>query len=131
MTYGVCHAPLENKVRCFLKFNHTKYYFLKPIIHFLYFMCLHVPSRSVYPHHEFTVGNHVIFYSYIRTEPIRIFVIISLILNEFSYGKAQIPHGFLYQPLSKSRCYGRCIFPRNLEQRLKVFARGCVEKYSA
>ena len=78
-----------------------------------------------------TVGNHVIFYSYIRTEPVRIFVIISLILNEFSYGKAQIPHGFLYQPLSKSCCYGRCIFPHNLEQRLSVFARGCVEKYSA
>ena len=78
-----------------------------------------------------TVGNHVIFYSYIRTEPVRIFVMISLILDEFSYGKAQIPHGFLYQPLSKSCCYGRCIFPHNLEQRLKVFARGCVEKYSA
>ena len=43
---------------------------------------------------KYTVGNHVIFYTYIRTERERIFVIISLILNEFSYGKAQIPHRF-------------------------------------
>ena len=44
---------------------------------------------------SYTVGNHVIFYTYIRTERVRILVIISLILNEFSYGKAQIPHRFL------------------------------------
>ena len=31
-----------------------------------------------------TVGNHLIFRTYIRTERIRIFVTISLILNEFS-----------------------------------------------
>ena len=43
----------------------------------------------------YTVGNHVIFYTYIRTGRIRTFVIISLMLNEFSYGKAQIPDRFL------------------------------------
>ena len=36
----------------------------------------------------------MIFYIYFRTEQVRIFVIISLILNAFSYGKAQIPHRF-------------------------------------
>ena len=41
-----------------------------------------------------TVGNHVTVYTYIRTERVSIFVIISLMLNEFSYGKAQIPHRF-------------------------------------
>ena len=41
------------------------------------------------------VENQVIFYTYIRTELIRIFDIISVILNEFSYGKAEIPHRFL------------------------------------
>ena len=41
-----------------------------------------------------TVGNHVTFYTYIRTERVSIFVIISLMLNEFSYRKAQIPHRF-------------------------------------
>ena len=41
-----------------------------------------------------TGGNHVTFYTYIRTERVSIFVIISLMLNEFSYGKAQIPHRF-------------------------------------
>ena len=39
-------------------------------------------------------GNHVIFYTYIQTEWIRI-LIIYLILNEFSYGKAQLSHRFL------------------------------------
>lgn len=32
------------------------------------------------------------FYTYIPTEQIRILIIISLTLNEFSHGKAQIPH---------------------------------------
>ena len=41
-----------------------------------------------------TVGNHVTFYTYIRTERVSIFVIICLMLNEFSYRKAQIPHRF-------------------------------------
>ena len=44
---------------------------------------------------EFVAGNHEIFYIYIRTERVRTFFIISLILNEFSYGEAQIPHRFL------------------------------------
>ena len=40
----------------------------------------------------FTVGNHMIFCTYIQAERVRMFVIISLILNEFSYGKAQTHH---------------------------------------
>ena len=80
---------------------------------------------------KFTVGNHVIFYTYIRTERVRIFVIISLMLNEFSYGKAQIPHRFCSKLLSKSFFHARCSFPHILEQRHSVFARGCVENYSA
>ena len=78
-----------------------------------------------------TVGNHVIFYTYIRTERVRTFVIIYLILNAFSYGKAQIPHSFCSKPLSKRCFHARCSFPYNLEQRQNVFARGCVENYSA
>ena len=77
----------------------------------------------------------MIFYTYIRTERVRIFVIISLIislmLNEFSYGKAQIPHRFCSKPLSKRFFHARCSFPHILEQRHSVFARGCVENYSA
>ena len=78
-----------------------------------------------------TVGNYVVFYTYIRTERIRKFVIISLILNAFSYGKAQIPHRFSSKPLSMRCFHARCSFPHNLEQRQNVFARGCVENYSA
>ena len=77
------------------------------------------------------VGNHVIFYTYIRTERVRTFVIISLILNAFSYGKAQIPHRFYGKPLSMRCFHARCSFPHNLEQRQNVFARGCVENHSA
>ena len=44
---------------------------------------------------DYTVGNHVIFYTCSQTKRIRIFVIISLMLNEFSYSKVQIPHGFV------------------------------------
>ena len=71
-------------------------------------------------------------YTYIRTERVKIFVIISLMLNEFSYGKAQIPHRFCSRPLFK-RCFqARSCFPHNLEQRRSVFARGWrVETYSA
>ena len=36
----------------------------------------------------------MIFYTYVCIEQIRILVIISLILNKFSNGKAQIPHFF-------------------------------------
>ena len=38
------------------------------------------------------IGESRNFYTYIRTEQIRIFVIISSILNDFSCGKAQILH---------------------------------------
>ena len=78
-----------------------------------------------------TVGNHVIFYTYIWIKWIRIFIIISLMHNGFSYGKAQIPHRFCSMPLFKSCLHGCGIFPHNLEQRHKVFARDCVENYSA
>ena len=47
----------------------------------------------------------MIFYTYIQIEWIRIFVIISLILNEFSYGKEQIADtsSFLYARLKNGR----------------------------
>ena len=77
------------------------------------------------------MGNHVIFYAYIRTGRIRAFVIISLILNAFSYRKAQIPHRFCSKPLSMRCFHAHCSFPHTLEQRQNVFARGCVENYSA
>ena len=47
------------------------------------------------------------------------------------YGKAQIPHRFCSKPLSMRCFHARCSFPHNLEQRQNVFARGCVENYSA
>ena len=37
----------------------------------------------------------MIFYTYIPTNSVSIFISIYLILNEFSYGKAQIPHRLL------------------------------------
>ena len=67
----------------------------------------------------------MIFYTYIRKELVRIFII-SLILNEISYGKRQIPHHYL-----RVVSIHAVSFPHNLEQRLKVFARGCVENCSA
>ena len=73
----------------------------------------------------------MVFYTYIRAERIRKFVIISLILNAFSYGKGQIPHRFCSKPLPMRCFHARCSFPHNLEQRQNVFARGCVENYSA
>ena len=58
------------------------------------FVCLLLQKEKyLVPCH--TVGNHVTFYTYIRTERVSIFVIISLMLNEFSYRKVQIPHRFL------------------------------------
>ena len=38
------------------------------------------------------LGNHVIFYTYIWTERVGVFVVISSVLDGFSYGKAQILH---------------------------------------
>ena len=60
----------------------------------------------------------VIFYTYIWTERLRIFIITALILSEFSYGKAQI--AFCSKLLSNSWFHGCCIFPHNLKQRQKV-----------
>ena len=76
-------------------------------------------------------GNHMIFYTYIRTERVKIFVIISLMLSGFSYGKAQIPHRFCSKPLSQRLFHALCRFPHNLEQRQNVFARGFVENYNS
>ena len=70
-------------------------------------------------HQQVTVGNHVTFCTYLRTERVRKLIIVSLILNEFSCGKMQV---------LKSRFQARCIFPHKLEQRMKVFARAYVEK---
>ena len=50
----------------------------------------------------------MIFYTYIRTEGVRIFVIISLIQNEFSYGKSQIPH--CSKPLSRTLYFSTVFF---------------------
>ena len=36
-----------------------------------------------------------IFYNYSRTELIRIYINVSVIFNEFSYGNGQIPHPLL------------------------------------
>ena len=55
----------------------------------IFFACLVFAQRI-----QSTLGRHMIFYTYIRTELIRIFVIISLLFNEFSYSKVQIPHRF-------------------------------------
>ena len=53
-------------------------------------------SLKVYPFILSTVGNHVLFQTYIRTERRRIFVSISLKHNEFLYGKAQMPRRFFF-----------------------------------
>ena len=71
------------------------------------------------------------FSTYIRTERVRKLIIISLILNEFSSGEVQIPCRFCSLSLDKSRFHERCIFPHKFEQCMKVFARACVDKYSA
>ena len=72
-----------------------------------------------------------LFCTCIQTEGVRKLFITYLILNEFSYGKMQIPCLHKQQFNIKVTYVMRCIFLHNLEQRLKVFARGCVEKYSA
>ena len=71
------------------------------------------------------------FCAYIQTEQVRKLIIISLILNEFSRGKAQIHvlcH-FSSKPFGNSGFHARCIFPHKLEQCMEVFAQACVEKY--
>ena len=72
----------------------------------------------------FTMGNQAILYTYmyIRTERIRIFVIISLILNGFSDGIAQIPHRRRQRDVSMHAVF----FTR---PRAKT-ARGYAENYS-
>ena len=72
-----------------------------------------------------------LFYTCIRTERVRIFFLFtSLIHNEFSSGKVQIPC-LHKQQLKAVVCYFTCCsFLHNLEQRLSVFARGYVKKYS-
>ena len=51
----------------------------------------------------------------------------SLILNKFSFDKMQIPCFPKQQTNIEVSCVMPCIFLHNLEQRLSVFARGCVE----
>ena len=67
----------------------------------------------------------------IRTDRVRKLFIPSLILDEFSRGKLQIPCLCKQQTDIKVFYVTRCSFLHNIEQRLSVFARGCVEKYSA
>ena len=76
------------------------------------------------------VGNHDILHLYSDRKDKNIRHI-SLILNEFSYGKVQIPHCFCSMPLSKRCLHACCIFPHNLKQRQKVFSGGCAENYNA
>ena len=64
----------------------------------------------------------MIFYTYIPIEHIRIFVIISLIINEFLYGEVQIPCGFLYQDLYLRAVSMDGVFEQRLSQRQRVFA---------
>ena len=53
-----------------------------------------------------------------------------VILNKVSCGKMQIPC-LHKQQMNIEVCYViHCSFLHNLEQRLSVFAQGCVEKYS-
>ena len=77
------------------------------------------------------VGNHVTFYMSIQTERVRNFIIISLLLDEFSCGKVLIFFRFSSKSLGKSGFHAHCIFPHKLEQHMKVFARACVRKYIA
>ena len=88
------------------------------------------------------MGNHVTFYTHIRTEwvrkliiirteRVRKLIIISLILNEFLCGKVQILCLFSSKSLGRSRFHARCIFPHKLEQSMEVFAWASVEKYMA
>ena len=69
--------------------------------------------------------------TYIRTERVRIFFIISIMLSEFSYGKAQILNRFCSKPFSKGCFHARCSFPHNLEQRQNVFCSRLCRKLQA
>ena len=66
----------------------------------------------------------------IRTERVRKLFITSLIFNEFSCGQVQIPCLRKQQTSIEPYYVTRYRFLHSLEQRLSVFARGCVEKYS-
>ena len=65
-----------------------------------------------------TVGNHVIFCTYIRKELVGKLITVCLILNEFSCDKKQIPHRFCSKSLLKRRFHARCIVSHNLEHSL-------------
>ena len=70
----------------------------------------------------------MIFYIYIRTERIRIFANISLILNGFfCTAKRGYLIVFIAYHYLKDVSMDAIFFQHNLEQRLKVFARDCVE----
>ena len=71
-----------------------------------------------------------LFCTCIWTERVRKLFISSLILYEFSCSKVQILCLPKQQTSIEVFYVMRCSFLHNLEQRLSVFARGCVEKYS-
>ena len=72
----------------------------------------------------------LLFCTCIRTEGVRKLFSTSLILNEFSCGTMKVPCRRKQQMNIEVSYVMRCIFLHNLEQRLSVFARSCVEKYS-
>ena len=80
--------------------------------------------------------NHVTFFFFLLiftcfgTERVRKLFISSFKLKEFSRGKVQIPCLCKQQTNITVFYIMRCSFLHNLEQRLSVFDRGCVEKYS-
>ena len=72
-----------------------------------------------------------LFCTCIRTERVRKLFSTSLILSEFPCGTMKVPCLRKQQMNIEVSYVMRCIFLHNLEQRLSVFARGCVAKYSA
>ena len=65
----------------------------------------------------------LLFRTCIRTERVRKLFSTSLILNEFSCGKVQVPCLCKLKTNIEKFCVIRCSFLHNLEQRLSVFAR--------
>ena len=71
-----------------------------------------------------------LFCTCIRTEQVRKLFSTSLILSEFPCGTMKEPCLRMQQMNIEVSYVMRCIFLRDLELRLSVFARGCVAKYS-
>ena len=68
-----------------------------------------------------TVGNHVIFCTYIRTERVGKFTTVSLIIDEVSCSKEQVPHRFCSKPLYERCFHTRCIFPQQPRAKNEIF----------